>query len=88
MIGSSSLLASFLIKRLPDKLTKYLIPKINDHNLTEVKKNRFVKMFEMIEKKKATEIVDSAKTAVKSKKPTGNDDKYAVEEAEQVDRDG
>ncbi len=55
-IGASSLLASFLIKKLPDSVSKFLVPKISDAKITGETENKIIRLFNKVTAGKATDV--------------------------------
>jgi len=69
LIGSSALVASLIIKILPEGISKFLVPKIEDHEIAQnTEENRYVKLFNSFSNTKASDLFNAAKNAHKRSK--------------------
>lgn len=60
LIGSSTLVASFLIKILPVGISKFLVLDINEREIIDknIEPNRYVRFFNLISSVKATDVIN------------------------------
>ena len=87
LIGASSLVASFVLKKLPEKITKLLYFGFKDSHIREVPEDELTKRFNKFQNINAAEMVMKKMQEKKSKKSPKNEDPYSKEEAEKLDKD-
>jgi magnesium-transporting ATPase (P-type) len=57
LIGSTALIPSYIIKKLPDRFTKILVIPLNDSEIKEVKPDRFTNIINKAQNYKATDVI-------------------------------
>jgi len=87
LIGASSLFASIILKKLPDKITKFLYFGQKDSHIRAVPEDALTKRFNKFQNINAAGLMMQKIQEKKNKKSVKNEDPYSKEEAERLDRD-
>ena len=81
------MLASFLLMKLPEKITKFLYFGQKDSHIRAVPEDPLTKRFNKFQNINATGLLMQKIQEKKNKKSVKNEDPYSKEEAERLDRD-